>query len=450
VGGLALDLKEQGWNVTGMDAHALPPMRDVLRASGIPLQEGPGPFTVPAGTGVIVTTSIPAHDDSGVPAARAAGVPVLHLPAFLKQWCLGKSRRLVVAGTNGKTTTTAMLTWILQQAGLDPDYLIGGHCGHFPGMVKMRGTPLAVLEGDEYVACENEGIPKFHFYDPSLLILTNLAHDHAEIFPDTAAVEREFSKLIASLPSSGKLIAAAGPTLDHLISHAPCPVIRVGWDRSCDFTLTSPRRTRAGMAFRINQQPILLKIFGRMNALNAALAFTAALESGVSGPQAAAALATFEGVADRCEVIAEGPAFTLVTDNAYHPMALTESLAALKMRFPGRRLIVVFQPRYTGGRGGFLHRGLAEAVESADRVILTPLYDYGKFPGGPLSNRMLATTLRKSGRKTHVLTKINHLPEFYRRLMEPGDVLFCSIAMFQDEILARLQAMAQTHPTPAP
>jgi len=447
IGSLAIDLHQQGWRVTGMDVHALPPMCDVLRDSGIAFDAGKGPFTVPPDTEVIVTTSLPSDENSGLPAARAAGVPILHLPAFLKKYCLGTSRRLVAAGTNGKTTTTAMLTWILQQQGLDPDYLIAGRCVHFAGMVRMRKAALSVLEGDEYVACEEEGIPKFHYYDPSLLVLTNVAHDHAEVFADAAAVEQEFARLIAHLPPSGRLIAAASPVVDRLSRSAPCPVIRVGWDATCDYRLTTPRGTRQGMAFKINGQPVLLKIYGRMNALNAALALAAAVESGIALPDAAAALARFEGVAERCEILTEGPAFTLVGDNAYHPMALKENLAALRMRFPGRRLIAAFQPRYTGGRGGFLHQGIADAFATADHVILTPLYDYGKFPGGRLNNRILARSLKNAGIPTHVLGKAANLSAFCRRLLQPGDVLFCSIAMFQDDILTALRQLAS--PTPA-
>lgn len=438
MGGLAMDLQAQGWTVTGMDAHALPPMCDLLRSRGILFDSGPGPFTVPVGADVVVTSSIPSGDSAGLPQARLAGVPVLHLPAFLKAHCLGQSRRLVVSGTNGKTTTSAMLTWILQQAGLEPDFLIGGRCDQLPGMVRMRQAPLAVIEGDEYVACEEEGIAKFHFYDPEILLLTNVDHDHAEVYADQHAVETEFASLIAKLPQHGLLIAAEGTAVDRLAAAASCRVLRVGWGSDCDLRLTEPRQVRGKMQFNLQGRSVSLSMYGRMNALNAALAVAAAMECGVQFEQAAAALGDFQGVADRCEILLDRRDLTVIADNGYHPVALRESLAAMRMRFPGRRLVVAFQPRYTGGRGGFLHRGLPDALALADQVILTPLYDYGKFPGGPLTNRILAADLRKRGLAVEVISKAQLLPATYRRLHDRGDVLFCSLAMFQEEILTKL------------
>ena len=171
MGGLAIDLKTQGWTVTGSDTLAFPPMSGLLDAHNVAYQCGPGPFEVPPGTGVVVTGSASPGEAWGAASAAAAGIPVLHLPAFLKAHCFGKARRLVVCGTNGKTTTTAMLTWILEQAGKNPDYLIGARCREFASPVRMRGSPLMVLEGDEYFADLTERLPKFHFYDPHILLL---------------------------------------------------------------------------------------------------------------------------------------------------------------------------------------------------------------------------------------------------------------------------------------
>ncbi len=438
MGGLAIDLKAQGWTVTGTDALAFPPMSEVLADHGIAYECGPGPFKIPAGTDVVVTGSASTAESSGTKEAAAAGIPVLHLPAFLKAYCFGKARRLVVAGTNGKTTTSAMLAWILERSGKQPDYLIGARCREFASPVRMRGADWMVLEGDEYFADLTERVPKFHFYDPHVLLLTNIAYDHAEVYPDEAAVRAEFARLTARLPADGLLIAAAGPVVDELAAAAPCRMLRVGWQKNCHVRLSLPRQTRQGMAFTVDGEPVVLKISGRMNALNAALALTAARECGIAPQAAAAALAEFSGVPGRCEVLYDSPGLTVVTDDGYHPMALRECLAAMRLRYPGRRLITVLQARYTGGRGGFQHQTLPDALAEADEVILTPVFDYVTFPGGPLTTRTLAAALRRRGITTHVLSRSLGLPSFYRRMHQPGDVLFCSLAMRQDAVLEAL------------
>lgn len=442
-GGLAMDLKSRGCTITGTDAIAFPPMSGLLEKAGIAYKTGSGPFIVPAGTDLIISGSTPPGEETGVPAACAAGVPMMHLPAFLKEYGLGASRRLVVAGTNGKTTTTAMLAWILEYCGLEPDYLIGGRCPHFPALVRIRGALLAVLEGDEYFASMEERIPKFHFYDPEVLLLTNIAHDHAEVFTDETVIVREFERLIANLPARGVLIAADSPTVNRIAAHAPCRVVRVGWNADCDIRLSAPQCSGKKMSFQSNGQPVELKVHGRMNALNAALALTAAGECGVGSGQAAAALADFEGVSGRCEVLHDSPDLTVITDEGYHPMALRESLAAMRLRYPRRRLVAVLQPRYTGGKGGFQHKTLPEVLEAADLVILTPVFDYSDFSGGALTSRTLATALKRRGRTAHVLSRSVHLPDFYRSKHQPGDVLFCSLAMRQEAVFGSLLKTAR-------
>ena len=438
MGGLAMDLKAQGWTVTGTDAVAFPPMSDLLEAHGIAFECGKGPFTVPAGAEMVVSGSAAVAEAAGTAAAAARGVPVMHLPAFLRAHCFGSSRRFVVAGTNGKTTTSAMLAWILEQAGLAPDYLIGAACREFAGPVRMRGARWMVLEGDEYFADLLERIPKFHFYDPQVLLLTNIAYDHAEVYPNETAVREEFTKLIARLPPEGLLVAADSPAVNELAAAAPCRVLRAGWTRECAVRISPLRATGQGMAFSINGTPVLLQIPGRMNALNAALALTAAGECGVSPQEAAGALATFSGVPGRCEVRHDTRELTVINDDGYHPMSLRECLAALRLRYPGRRLVTVLQARYTGGRGGYQHRALPEVLAAADAVILTPVFDYAEFPGGPLTTRTLAAALRRKGISVHVLSKSRRLPAFYRRMHQPGDVLFCSLAMRQDAVITAL------------
>lgn len=442
-GGLAIELKSRGCRITGTDAVAFPPMSGLLDEAGISYQSGPGPFAVPPGTELIITGSTPSGEETGVPAARRAGVPVMHLPAFLKKFGLGTSRRLVVAGTNGKTTTTAMLAWILESCGHHPDYLIGGRCAHFHGMVRLRGAGHAVLEGDEYFASLEEKIPKFHFYEPDVLLLTNMAYDHAEVFADEGVIVREFEKLTGNLPANGVLIAAGSPAVGAIAAHAACRVKKVGWTADCDVRLTNPQSKEEGMAFQIDHEPIVLKIHGRMNALNAALAFTAALECGVTSEQASAALADFEGVAGRCEILHDSPDLTVISDEGYHPMALRENLAALRLRYPHRRIVAVLQPRYTGGKGGFQHRDLPLVLGEADTVILTPVFDYAAFPGGALTSRTLAAAMKRRGRAAHVLSKSRHLPRFYQAKYQPGDVLFCSLAMRQEAVFENLLSMAQ-------
>jgi UDP-N-acetylmuramate: L-alanyl-gamma-D-glutamyl-meso-diaminopimelate ligase len=420
IGGLAVDLQDRGLSISASDGLCQAPMDAFLKDRGLHITEGFAARNIPAKTTMVVAAASIRADNVEIQAAKRRKIPVLHMAEFLRDHLLNHKMRIVVAGTNGKTTTASMLAWILECAGKHPDYLIGAPSPLFPNTVRFKGKKLAVLEGDEYPATPESGIPKFHFYNPHLLLLTNVLHDHAEIYADETAVVQEFIKLTTTMPPSGKiLVSASCPNALRTAKQSPA-----AWEK---VSLRGLRVLKDGMSFHLGEQRYFLPMFGRMNAQNAALAARAALEVGVPSETIAAALALFQPVPGRMQTLLDSPGAALVIDENYHPAALRENIAALRMRYPHRRIVVALQPRYTGGRSGFQSATLPAALATADVVILSRPFDLKPFPNGKFSSRSVLAKLRTLGRQTHFIRSLRGLNKFVPRVLRHGDVLFVSL-----------------------
>lgn len=420
MGGLVLELQKLGQSITATDGACYAPMDAYLKERGLQVTAGFAARNLPAHTSLVVAGAGIAADNIELKAARRRKIPVLHMAQFLSDHILTQGTRIVVAGTNGKTTTAAMLAWILECAGRAPDYLIGAPCPQFANTVRFRGSKVTVLEGDEYPASPEGRRPKFHFYKPHILLLTNIQHDHAEIYPDEASVMKEFIELVNHLPARGKIFLS--PTCANSLravqsARAACEAVPV----------EGLRAVKRGMTFCVGKQRLFLPMFGRMNAQDAALAVRAAQALGVSAMQIKSALASFQPVPGRLQTLLNLDTGTLVIDDNYHPAALRANIAALRMQYPRRRLVVALQPRYTGGRRGFQADTLPGALATADVVILTRPFDLKPFPEGRFSSRAALSKVRAQGVQTHQLRLLRGLNKFLPRVFRPGDVWFVSL-----------------------
>ena len=445
IGPLALELKLRGWAITASDRTRYAPMDKVLAEGGLDIIPRFAAKNVPPGTDLVVVGSQIKRTNAEWAAARRLGIPVLNMARFLGEELAARSTRLVVAGTKGKTTTTAMLAWILKRAGLKPDYLIGGLCPHFPMPFRCRGARHIVLEGDEYPSSREDPTPKFRHYRPDVLVVTNIEHDHAEVYPSVEEIRTEFKAATAALPAGGALIVSHDcPNAAAIAASCPVEIESVGWGRGALFRLTGFQATARSMRFRFCGRDFQMKHPGRMLALDAALAARAAMRAGISLDESARALSEFEGVRGRLQVLLDEPIGTVVHDESHHPSAIRENIAALRLRFPGRRLVVMLQPRNTGGRGGFQEQALPDVLAAADSVILLRPFDLDKFPAGPFSSHLLAARLRKRGVPVCVLPKGRNFPVYCARTHEGGDVLYVSVpAGFEihtDPLLAALRS----------
>ncbi|MBX3025399.1 hypothetical protein KF840_10900 [bacterium] len=373
---LAGMLRARGMRVTGSDEAIYPPMSTLLERLGIPVLEGYRPENLQPPPDLVVIGNKVSRDNAEVQAVLAAGLPYLSLPETLGALFLADKQSLVVAGTHGKTTSTAMLGWVLECAGLDPSLLVGGESLDFGGNFKLGRGPCFVIEGDEYDSAFFDKGPKFLHYRPSAAILTAVEFDHADIYRDLAAVQAAFRAFVALLPAGAPLVVAtAFPHAVEIARGGAARVITVGEEPGAAWRIAGLRDEGGALRFDVlfadrREGALTLRVPGAINARNALGVYALARELGLSHDRIADGLARFRGVARRQEVVGDYRGVTVVDDFAHHPTAVAGTLAALRARYPGRRLWGVFEPRSNTSRRRVFQREYVAALSAADRVIV--------------------------------------------------------------------------------
>jgi UDP-N-acetylmuramate: L-alanyl-gamma-D-glutamyl-meso-diaminopimelate ligase len=306
---------------------------------------------------------------------------------------------LVVAGTHGKTTTSSMLAWILEHAGCDPSYLVGGMPRWNRRPYRLGSGSHVVIEGDEYNTCFFDRGPKFLHYRPQLFVLGPVEFDHADIYRDLAAVMTAFRAGAAQVPSSGRVVVNAWS--GHAVEAArdtAAQLISVGPGSDCSLRVTEPQgegsRTEAVIRWAGTRHRLMVPMAGEHNLHNAALAVAAAISTGLDPAAAVTAIGEFPGIARRQEVVGEAAGITVVDDFAHHPTALAVTIEAARQLWPGRRLVVVFEPRsLTAARRSFQDAYLM-ALRSADFVMVAPLFHRNRLAAEEtMSREQLAAEL---------------------------------------------------------
>ena len=388
MGGLAALAREAGHKVTGCDTGVYPPMSDQLRALGIELIEGydaaqmalrPDVFVV----GNVVSRARLADGRPKFPLMEAildAGAPYTSGPQWLAEHVLQGRHVLAVAGTHGKTTTTSMLAWVLDAAGLAPGFLVGGVPLNF-GISARLGTraaeqprPLFVIEADEYDTAFFDKRSKFVHYRPKVAILNNLEYDHADIFPDVAAIQRQFHHLVRTVPRRGRLIVNGEDARLAEVLAMGCwtPVERFGFDPSLDWSARLIREDGSAFAVRHHGTEIgevHWPMLGRHNVLNGLAALAACHAVGVDVATVLPALGAFRSVKRRLEVIGQHDGITVYDDFAHHPTAIHTTLEGLRARVGEARILVAMEPRSNSMRSGAHADALAPSLDIADVVV---------------------------------------------------------------------------------
>ena len=375
MGGLAALARDAGHRVTGCDAQVYPPMSTQLGALGIELVEGYGAEQMALAPDVFVVGNVVTRGNPLLEAILDAGARYTSGPQWLAEHLLPGRHVLAVAGTHGKTTTTAMLAWILDQAGLQPGFLVGGVPLNF-GVSARLGAPGApfVIEADEYDTAFVDKRSKFVHYRPRTAILNNLEFDHADIFDDLAAIERQFHHLVRTVPGNGRLIVNAED--EHLAE-----VLAMGcWSPLDTFGIeVGDWRARLivadGSRFIVSHHGQNLgeaqwQLNGRHNVMNALAAIAAAHAAGVDASVAIAALAEFANVARRMELVADTQGIRIHDDFAHHPTAIATTLAGLRAKVGSARILVAMEPRSNSMRMGAHALELAPSLRDADAVVL--------------------------------------------------------------------------------
>ncbi len=397
-------LQEAGHRVQGVDSQLYPPMSTLLEDLGIPVRLGFNADLIPRDVDrVIIGNAVP-RDNVEVAAVLERGIPHLSQAESVAHYVLARGlRSLVVAGTHGKTTTTAMLAWILEDTGGDPSYLIGGLPRWNPRGFRLGSGDYLVIEGDEYNSAFFDRGPKFLHYRPHLFLVNPVEFDHADLYPNLDGVLTAFRAGAAQVPRFGSVVVNAwSQGALAAIRDATAPLLRVGSDPGCELRMRSWDAQKVGSAAIFEWQdeilPLEVPLAGLHNLQNAAMAVAAAMTIGIAPADAAASIARFPGVARRMEVVGETSGITVVDDFAHHPTALGVTIAAARQQWPNRRLVIAFEPRsLTAARRSF-QEAYTSAFQNADVVLVAPPFHRDRLkPGEVLDRRALAEALAGHG-----------------------------------------------------
>jgi UDP-N-acetylmuramate: L-alanyl-gamma-D-glutamyl-meso-diaminopimelate ligase len=373
MGGVAALARAAGFRVTGCDDNVYPPMSTQLKELGIGIHEGFDAAQLDVEPDCVVIGNAMTRGMEVVEAVLDRGIPYTSGPRWLADNVLRDRHVLAVAGTHGKTTTSSILAWILQDAGLAPGFLIGGIAANFGVSARFGESDYFVVEADEYDTAFFDKRAKFVHYGPRTLVLNNLEYDHADIYTDLDAIAWQFHQLLRTVPGGGRIISNAGdPNLPRVLRMG-CwtPVETFGVNCEADWTAAfldaSERRLRV-RAPGGESGETRWSLGGRHNLENALAAIAAAHDIGVPLERSLAALARFEGVKRRMERTATVGGIAIYDDFAHHPTAIRRTLEAMRRRYPGQRIVVAVEPRSNTMKRGVHNAELASALDAADLV----------------------------------------------------------------------------------
>jgi len=438
MGGLAALAREAGHKVTGCDANVYPPMSEQLRALDIDLVEGFGAEQMSFKPDVYVVGNVVTRGNALMEAVLDAGAPYTSGPQWLAEQVLPGRHVLAVAGTHGKTTTTSMLAWMLDQAGLKPGFLVGGVPLNFGVSARLGQGKTFVIEADEYDTAFFDKRSKFVHYRPRTAILNNLELDHADIFPDLAAIETQFHHLVRTVPASGRLVVNARDEALQRVLARGCwsEVQRFGTRKEEPGGLRARGEPHAFDVLRgsLKVARVDWQLLGEHNQLNALAALAAAEHVGVAPEAAAASLADFQNVRRRLELRGEAGGIKVYDDFAHHPTAMRSTVDGLRRKVGLERILAVFEPRSNTMKLGAMKAQLPWALEEADLSFCLQ-GDYGWSA---------QEALAPLGEHAVVADSVDKLVAEVAKAAMPGDHVLCmsngGFGGIHAKLLAALQA----------
>jgi UDP-N-acetylmuramate: L-alanyl-gamma-D-glutamyl-meso-diaminopimelate ligase len=455
---LAGMLRESGYRVTGSDAGVYPPASTLLESLGISFFNEFDAAHVQPAPDLAVIGNIIARGNPEVEEVLDKRIPYRSLPEILEEVFLPEKHSIVVSGTHGKTTTTAMLAWIFETAGKKPNFLVGGVAENFGKSYGLGGGEEFILEGDEYETAFWDRGPKFFHYHPDDLIITSLEYDHADIYPDFEAYQLAFRRLVNLVPRRGRVVVwgdtgESGPALRRASEKAFCSVETYGFDPANDWVASDFAIEGGKMRFRVAYRGKLFGDFampalGRHNVLNAMAAIVIARGRGIGADVLARALATFRSVKRRMDVKGEVGGVLVVDDFAHHPTAVKATIEAARGRWPGRRLWAILEPRSNSMRRKVFQDALPKALALGDCVILGGVFRAQQLGGeNRLDPESVAEGVRALGKDARVYPSSDSIAEHLAGEAKAGDLLLImsngSFDGLCEKLLKRLGAAVQ-------
>ncbi len=439
MGGIAALAKALGHDVTGSDANVYPPMSTQLEALGIQLMEGYRAEHLQPAPDLVIVGNALGRGNPAVEYLLDSNLPYVSGPQWLGDQLLRQRWVLAVAGTHGKTTTASMLAWVLEDCGLAPGFLIGGVQGNFGVSARLGDTPFFVVEADEYDSAFFDKRSKFVHYHPRTAILNNLEFDHADIFPNLAAIEQQFHHFVRTIPGSGRILAPAADEAINRVLAKGCwtPVEHTGRD------WTTAKAVADGSAFDVllqgeYQGRVQWSMLGQHNVNNALMAIAAARHVGIKPVDAIAALSRFVPPKRRMELRGEVAGVRVYDDFAHHPTAIATTLGGLRANVGSKRIIAVLEPRSNTMKLGVHRHELADSLAAADQVML--------LQPAEINWSLAEAVAPRLGAKASVYQDVDTLAAALAAAAKPGDQLLImsngSFGGLHDKVLKLLAAKA--------
>jgi UDP-N-acetylmuramate: L-alanyl-gamma-D-glutamyl-meso-diaminopimelate ligase len=422
-------LKGAGYRVSGSDANIYPPMSTLLENAKIPVLPGYRKENITKDIDLVIVGNAVSKANEEVQAVMDAGLNYTSFPAAIAQFFLDGRKSLVVTGTHGKTTTTSLLSWVLQASGKKPGFMVGGWLKNFDNNHQVPEGNYFVTEGDEYDSAFFDKGPKFLHYRPDASILTGIEFDHADIFENLDQIKDVFRKYVSLISPEGViLVKNADENIQDVLGEAVCKVETYGYLDGADWLIGDYRFESGFSYFSLsyqgeNKADFQLAMIGRHNVENAAAVAALCLQLGLTANEINFAFKTFKGIKRRQEVVGVKNGITVLDDFAHHPTAIRLTLEAVKEAYPGRRLWAVFEPRSATSRRKIFEQDFPDSFLAADRVIISGLFAPEKISEEDrLDPNQVVTRLRQKGSDAYFIKEVDDIVAFMTKNAESGDV----------------------------
>jgi len=425
MGSVAAALQERGFKVSGSDENVYPPMSIFLEKKGIALKEGYRAENIPRDAEVVVIGNAMKRGNPEVEAVLNRKLLYLSLPEVLRNYFLRGRHNLVVTGTHGKTTTTALLTWIMEKAGRKPGYLIGGLPKNFGQGARLNDSKYFVIEGDEYDTAFFDKRSKFIHYLPELLIVNNIEFDHADIFNNLDEIKLSFRRLINIVPQNGMvLLNGDDPSCVEIAKNCLAQMIEVGFSKNCAQRIRDVTYSAERSRFKLGEETFEIPLIGEFNVRNAAMAATAARFYDVPKTKIDNAFKSFAGIARRLEVRGEARGVKVIDDFGHHPTAIAYTLQALRHRYRNHRIWAIFEPRSNTTRRAVFQQQLPEALNLADGIFIAQVAKLEQIPEKErLNPEAVVAAIAKAGHPAFYEKNADAIVDRIAPMLRPKDIV---------------------------
>ena len=423
-------LKKSGYCVTGSDSNIYPPMSTLLKSSEIDIKPGYKSENITDDIDQVIVGNAVSKDNQEILAVQEKGIPYISFPQAIKKFYLENQKSLVITGTHGKTTTTALLSWVLHSAKRKPGFMVGGWMKNFDTNHAISEGEFFVSEGDEYDTAFFDKGPKFLHYSPFASILTGIEFDHADIYRDLEHMKDSFRKFVKIIHPNGFLLAAFSDKGSRdVLANASCQVETYGFSSSADWVIDDYKFLSGNGYFTLIYQGVKIASFclpmiGRHNIENATSVAVMSLKLGLTAEEIQKGFQTFKGIKRRQEVVGIKKEVTVIDDFAHHPTAIRLTLEAVREAYPEQRIWAVFEPRSATCRRKVFEESLPRSFASADQVIIAGIFAPEKIdPEKRLNPELVVEHINKDGGNAHFIPDIEALVDKLITECRPKDVL---------------------------